>query len=222
MTVYISDTFDRANANGWGTADGGADTNKAWDGGTTNFAISGNKGKVNGTWNSLGNIIGDTQAASRDLIATFGTIDSFRYIVIYPCYIDDTHNYRCYYNGSAFKLYKSTPTNPYDYELQTVAKSGFTTAKMRIQYIISGTSVQLRANIWESSGSEPGTWALDYTETVAARVGTLDPIIGAAKFGIRAGNGDHQIMVDDFSCQSYTAPATVVIAANMNAYRQRH
>lgn len=215
--TYVSDTFDRADQSGWGTADGGGDSSKAWGGGTTDFAISGNKGVFVGAW-AFGkkNIVGDSQARDIDITVDISSIPNLdRPVGILTRKMDDNKNYSITYQRdiATFRIDKNTEVNPWVYNLGSSSVGDFSAASMRVKVETTSGAVRIRAKIW--SGSEPANWTLDVTEAANTTLGGTwwDPTTSTAhtgpflsgNFALIGGNaGSGQLAYDNFSAKSIT------------------
>jgi hypothetical protein len=161
--TFVSDTFNRADANGWGTADGGTDADLTWDGGTTDWAIVSNYGVMVTSWGGRVNHVGDSHTEDIEIsvdMATISSSDGNYGSGILGRYINSDNLYQVTYERSNHTLYiieKSAGVLASD---NTIASLSSCTIKAR--FLTVGGNVQILAKVW--SGAEPD-WQLDHTDS---------------------------------------------------------
>lgn len=165
-TIFISDSFVRVDASGWGNAPIGVDTNKSWDGGATNFSISSNRGALLKDFGGMLNLIGDNRADDVDVYAEFSNVPSssdnqgdgvrFRH--------SGSGSYQASYERSTGTLYVRDALHGTTLTSVSVADPG-AAFKLRVWCQTVSGNVRIRVRIWASASGEPGTWSIDYTDS---------------------------------------------------------
>jgi hypothetical protein len=150
--TYVSDTFDRGDTTGWGTADGGTDTDNTWDGGTTNFSIVSNKGASVVEWVYAWNTIGDSHE-STDVKADFTAAANAGRDYGFMVRKSGSNFYFVYWNPSADTLSIKKDPGSSTLASESVSDPG-TTFTVRVQ--ASGTTTTtIKAKVWATGGGEP-------------------------------------------------------------------
>lgn len=167
LATFLSDNFTRADSSGWGSAATGTDTDKSWDGGTVNFAISSNRGALTKDFGGMLTGVGDERSDDVDVFAEFSSV---------PATSDNggdgVHFRVSASSGYAASYERSTGTV---YLLDAYHGGAITTApladlgaafKLRAWcQTVSGGNVRIRIRAWASAGSEPSTWSIDYLDS---------------------------------------------------------
>lgn len=207
MTTLATDTFQRADQSGWGTASDGH-TWSAVSGSTATASITSNRGLL-GIFNAYSiQQIGTGTTANIDILVRLNqggndnnsTGPSWRVA-------DINNNYRCVmFAATAYLQYFSSGVKN---TITTAAISGFTNSTdwwMRVHHI--GNHIQVR--VWQDGTGEPGTWNIDTTDshiTAAGTYGLVSDLSGGAGSG--SSKYDHLTVTDGssathlFICDGY-------------------
>jgi hypothetical protein len=200
--TFISDTFNRTvAAGGWGSADSGTDSTKAWtivQGASSAFSVDGTAGAITTGFTNARAVTGDSNSADVEAFAEFNNLntpDDFSDVGLILRYTDSTHSYAFDVTtvSSVVKL-RVRDWNTGDLASATVAHNVH--AKMRARAVTSGGNVTLSARWWEGSAVEPGTWDVTFTHNTGTR--NLSGRAGV----ILSKRGGATPTVDNFSVQS--------------------
>lgn len=171
-TVYVSDTFNRANG-ALGTADGGSDSTKTWTAITTGATIVSNHIELNGTWTQ-----GRTRQGTAHALSTSDVSVKLRVTQSaawdYAFNGPSLHNsanpgndiYQATYlkNDSTLRLSKIRGGNV-DWEETVTFGSHINAVRIRLYAHLNGSTVEVKAKIWADGDAEPGTWTLTHDDT---------------------------------------------------------
>ena len=156
-----TDTFQRANQSFWGTASDG----QTWSGdanGQKVFSISGNAGLVTNTGsNSYSAVLGPT-ASDAEVYAT-GSISSFTNSNFGDVlrWTNGNNWYKAFIDGASLIIQKKV--NGVTSILASVPFKATAGTSYTIHFRVVGST--LTANVWASSGSEPGGWMVTASDS---------------------------------------------------------
>lgn len=200
MANLASDDFNRSNnPSAWGTASDGTNT---WSRvrGISTFAISSNTGTVSGNSSSYCvERCGSGTSADTEQVITFTRSSTSDVAGLVFRYTDNNNWYNvnigAYLNNLVFSKMVSGSYSDVAFGGSATYATG-TTWKLRVRNI--GTSI--KARIWDASGSEPGTWNIDTTDT---------SLSSAGGFGVVADPvGSPVITFDDYTATDGTSVTT--------------
>jgi len=187
--VIASDTYDRANQSGWGTASDGS----AWSvgSGTLTYAIASNQGTISGTGGEGFQFLGTESTIDGEAQITFKLKNTSDFIGIALRVTDASNLYFSYYaNGVLFIGKKVTGT------YTTIAQSNFVLSianTYHIRFSIIGSN--LYSKIWQDGTAEPAAWTTTGPDTAFS---------GSGKTGIEAtSTTSGTITVDNFLVVDY-------------------
>ncbi len=174
-TAYVTDTFTRANASGWGTATSGSDSGSlTWISGdaaeSSQFAIVSNRGKVVQT-SQVRNSIGASHSGDSEVYVEYRNIRA-NYSNLMRTYI----RYTAYNQAYSFdvnpgvsnqvSLNKNASTS---LAAQTVsAVAGWTDISVRVRVRTIGSDVYLYGKVWQYGTAEPSAWTLTAVDSAPA------------------------------------------------------
>jgi streptogramin lyase len=159
--ILGKDTFQRANQSHWGTASDG----QTWGGDANSqsaFSISGNTGRVSNTGSTTYSAVLGPQASNAEVYAT-GSISSFTNSNFGDVlrWTNGNNWYKAYINGASLIIQKKVSgvvTTLASVPFSATAGSSYT-----IHFRVVGST--LTANVWASSGSEPGGWMITASDS---------------------------------------------------------
>lgn len=205
--VIVDDSFDRADANGWGTADTGGTWNVSY---SNEVKIASNKGRIyptSGNWRRCAWIASGTT----DVEITGTTTPSITAYM--SAYIGARTDWACglttgYANAYYAKIIDSETDNIYIYTVNsgTNTSLGSTTTTIntfafRFRVEDNGSDTDVSLSVWEDGGSEPGSWTLSATDT------TTDHASGYVGAMVNHGGGTRGYNFDDFYADDLTSVA---------------
>jgi hypothetical protein len=155
------DTFQRANQSLWGTASDG----QTWGGDANSnavFSISGNAGVVSNAGGTSYNAVLGSSASNTEVYAT-GFLSAFTNSNFGDVlrWTDGNNWYKAYIDGTNFIMQKKV--NGATTILTTVPFAATAGTSYTIHFRAVGST--LTANVWASSGSEPGGWMATASDT---------------------------------------------------------
>jgi len=156
-----TDTFQRVNQSRWGTASDG----QIWCGDANSqrgFSISGNAGLVSNTGGSSYSAVLGPAASDAEVYAT-GSLSSFTDSNLGDVlrWTDGNNWYKAYIDGASLIIQKKvTGTTTM---LARVPFTATTGTSYTIHFRVVGAT--LTANVWASSGSEPGGWMVTSSDS---------------------------------------------------------
>lgn len=206
--THVSDTFNRTDGAGWGTADGGADTDKSWEIVSGTGDIASNHAYATNTWAGAHGIVGDSDTLSREIYGEFSGVfndSDYRAIGLYLRRPTSDNHYKIYYSrySTELGLMKQSHIDPWSYELaaESVSDPGATLSIRAIVFNI-GLDVVIKAKVWATGGSEPSDWQLVHRDYHKDRESGMPPCING-QFGAFVVNaGSKACYLDNFHCKS--------------------
>ena len=206
--THISDTFNRDDGAGWGTADGGTDTDTSWSIEYGTGDIASNHAYPTNTWSSAIGIVGDSNTLSREFYGEFSGVSNesdTRAVGFYVRYQQSDMNLRVDYTrfSGELRIVKSSHINPWSYKLavQSISDPGASLTIRAIVYNID-RDVVIKARVWQTGQSEPSTWQLTYTDEFKDRNGGIPPCINGQFGAVVVNAGTKSCYLDNFSCKS--------------------
>src|SRR6185437_5492579 len=156
-----TDTFQRTNQSLWGTASDG----QTWGGDANSqsvFSISGDAGRVSKTNGTSYSAVLGPQASNAEVYAT-GSISSFTNSNFGDVlrWTDGNNWYKAYIDGSNLIIQKKV--NGISSNLASVPFVATAGTAYTIHFRVVGSA--LTANVWASSGSEPGGWMVTASDS---------------------------------------------------------
>jgi streptogramin lyase len=156
-----TDTFQRANQSLWGTASDG----QTWGGDANSqsvFSISGNTGRISKTGGTSYSAVLGPQASNAEVYAT-GSISSFANSNFGDVlrWTDGNNWYKAYIDGANLIIQKKAngaTTNLASVPFTATAGTAYT-----LHFRVVGST--LAANVWASSGTEPGGWMVTVSDS---------------------------------------------------------
>ena len=173
MTTLATDTFQRSDQSGWGTA---SDAVNVWSlvRGLTTLSIVSNQGVDSGNSGLSGPFCivrcGSLTTADSEQVVTFNRATTSD-VAGLVCRYADTNNWYVVNIGeftNNLVISKKVAGSYSDIAFGSGATYG-TGATWSIRFQNIGTA--LRARIWDASGAEPGTWNIDTTDTSFSAAG---------------------------------------------------
>jgi len=216
VAIIAEDNFTRANTStGWGTSTNGAGvTNYAWANDGTGLAgvkIVSNKGQI-------------SDSASRYCHLDDGNTHQTQEIVV-ECSIDNTADtfgalacwhgtsgagtdwYLARYDGAGHIVIMSRKSS--SNVTQATANFTITTGhvyRIRFNIVLNGSNQPvLSARIWDTSGSEPGTWTISWTDT-----GTAIPAGRSGVYGFADSSLSHKASYTFYSLDDLQAASRTI------------
>ncbi|MGH2493780.1 MAG: hypothetical protein ACRDIV_03665, partial [Ktedonobacteraceae bacterium] len=160
-TTLGTDTFQRANQSLWGNASDG----QTWGGDANSqgaFSVSGNTGLVKNTGgNSYSAVLGPTATDSE--VYASGSLSSFSNSNFGDVlrWTNGNNWYKAYIDGASLIIQKKV--NGMTTILASVPFAATAGTSYTIHFRVVGST--LTANVWASSGSEPGGWMVNATDS---------------------------------------------------------
>jgi hypothetical protein len=160
-TALGTDTFQRANQSLWGTASDG----QTWGGDANSrsvFSISGNAGVVSKTGSTSYSAVLGSTASNAELYAT-ASLSSFSGSNFGDVlrWTDGNDWYKAFIDGASLLIQKKV--NGVATILASVPFSATAGTSYTIHFRVVGST--LTANVWASSGSEPGGWMVTASDS---------------------------------------------------------
>jgi hypothetical protein len=187
--VIASDTYNRSNQSGWGTASDGS----TWStgSGTLTYAIASNQGTVSGTSGEGFQFLGTESTIDGEAQLTFTLKNSGDFIGLALRVTDASNLYYTYYAGGVLYIAKKvagtyTPIGSNNFVL-TLATA------YHLRFAVIGSA--LYSKIWQDTTVEPASWLVTTTDT---------SFTGSGKTGIEVfSSTSGTITVDNFLVIDY-------------------
>jgi len=186
VTVLAADNFTRANQTGWGTSTG-PNSGQAWSeiiG--TGWTLTSDAGIVNSSSNCIFYLgtgtQGDTEGYCQSVI-----IDTTNGDWIGPVLRGDSTANNFYYvqtgsNTGTILLFNHI--SGADTQLSSVSFTFTANHIYAVRFRVTGsTNPRLQVRVWDTNGSEPSTWNIDYTDSASTH------ITGAGRYGLFGSDG---------------------------------
>jgi hypothetical protein len=196
--TFVSDTFDRANADALGTADGGTDVDLSWNEGDPDIDISSNTAIVTGTWDTARAEIGDSHTEDVEVQVDMTSIVNWEwnYQGVSARFTSDQNFYQAYYRKFDGYLRIRAVKGGSGVELGNYNVGDLSSGTIKFRVLANGANVDVKAKIW--SGAEPG-WQIESTDSSSP--------LATGWFAIWGGNpGSGNATFDNFSV--VTIPAS--------------
>lgn len=160
-TTLGTDTFQRANQSLWGNASDG----QTWGGDANSqsaFSISGNTGLVTNTGSNSYSAVLGPQSTDAEVFAS-GSLSSFSNSNFGDVlrWTNGNNWYKAYIDGSSLIIQKKV--NGATTILASVPFKAVAGTSYTIHFRVVGST--LTANVWASSGSEPGGWMVTASDS---------------------------------------------------------
>jgi hypothetical protein len=188
MTVLAADNYTRSNQTGWGTSTG-PNSGQAWSIiAGSGWTLTSNSGRVNSTASNaflLGTgTQGDTEGFCQSIIIDMTNGDWFGLILR-----GDSLGQNQYYCtikpelGTSNLILIRTNSNV-DTSLATATITFTTNHVYAVRFRVTGNvNPRCQVRCWDTSGSEPSTWNIDFTDSNASH------ITGAGRYGLFGSDG---------------------------------
>lgn len=172
---YVEDAATRADQSGWGTADGGDDSDLTWNGGTTNFSVVSNKLVIPTDFARFYNRIGDNHSPPFTLtfdvtdLSTGGQFGGIEAIILST---GSEQEYRIAFrrdNGSGNTDLRIIMRDGSENVLasdDTLSDPG-SDIEFKVEVTESGGDLTIKVKVWAQGAGEPGSWTLEHTESPA-------------------------------------------------------
>lgn len=213
MTVLSTDTCQRADQSGLGTA---SDGETYTINGTFTSSISGNEATIKGSSGFTSALLGTQTTADINFLVRVTQNNSFN-DGIGPQWRSDATGANCYFVA----LYQGT------FLFAKLVSGGFTqiiyanvsdTINTFYWIRVSMTGSHLQARIWQDGTSEPGTWTLDTTDTTFSAAGRYGMSFNTFAAGSDTVQFDHITVTDNTSAMNMATLArdTFKVRAALN------